>query len=73
MQLSDKKERKYPKGVDGRKIRTKRFWYNNGIENRQLVVDIDGKIWLGPKSFYGSSSSPSDTLGYDGDFYFSTV
>ena len=40
-----KKERQYPLGIDGRKIRTKRFWYNNGIEENQFDLNSAPDGW----------------------------
>lgn len=35
----------YPKGVDGRKIRAKRFWYSNGKEESQFPLNGGPKNW----------------------------
>lgn len=40
-----KKDRKYPKGVDGRKIRDKRYWFNNGKEEGQFSLNDFPKKW----------------------------
>jgi hypothetical protein len=40
-----KRERKYPKNTDGRKIRTKRCWYSNGIDENQFELDTAPTGW----------------------------
>lgn len=39
------KIRKYPIGTDGRKIRTKRYWYNNGTIENQFDLDTAPYDW----------------------------
>ena len=40
-----KLEKKYPEGVDGRKIRKKRNWYNNDESEGQFEIDTQPKGW----------------------------
>ena len=36
----------YEKGTDGRKIRSKRYWFNNGISEGQFSLDDYPKDWV---------------------------
>lgn len=40
-----KKDRLYPKGVDGRKIRKSRYWFNNGVEEGQFSLENPPEGW----------------------------
>ena len=36
----------YPKGIDGRKIRNKRYWFNNGITEGQYSLEDHPQNWM---------------------------
>jgi hypothetical protein len=40
-----KKERKYPLGTDGRKIRAQRYWFNNGDKEGQFSLNDHPDGW----------------------------
>ena len=39
------KEKKYPTGTDGRKTRSKRYWFNDGINEGQFSLTDHPKDW----------------------------
>jgi hypothetical protein len=39
------KKRKYPVGIDGRKIRSQRYWFNNGVSEGQFSLTEHPEGW----------------------------
>lgn len=39
------RERKYPVGTDGRKIRSQRYWFNNGVSEGQFSLTEHPEGW----------------------------
>lgn len=39
------KDRKYPKGIDGRKIRSQRYWFNDGVSEGQFSLTEHPEGW----------------------------
>lgn len=39
------KEKKYPVGIDGRKIRSQRYWFNNGVSEGQFSLTDHPEGW----------------------------
>lgn len=62
-----KKERQYPLGTDGRRVRTKRYWYNNGISEGQFDLDAAPENWTRGrlKGKYGGDRVSGANLGID--------
>ena len=63
-----KKERKYPLGVDGRKVRTKKNWYHNGNEEGQFELGNAPEGWERGrlKGVYGGSKGNQYTKRVSG-------
>jgi hypothetical protein len=40
-----RKERKYPKGTDGRKVRSVRYWYHDGVTEGQFELGQEPDGW----------------------------